>query len=146
MAFKEYAYPFRARLKPSSQARWLLLALHLLAIATVLYAHIPWLVQAPLLLGVALHLIYQWYQQKRVTALCWRSDGLWDIQVGQRKYNDAIILGCSVVNRAVLFLQWRCDDSSRISSVVFSDALSHDEFRRLRIRLMIDGGKPVQGG
>ena len=74
--------------------------------------------------------------------LHWKPDGSWLIKEN-KNIQEAVLCGSSVVTRFIAILNFKLEDSKRRSVIIFKDNLSTDDFRRLRVRIKVEGIVPV---
>jgi len=74
--------------------------------------------------------------------LHWQADGVWTIKQNNTLHS-AELCESSVVTRFITILNFKLANSSRRSIIIFKDNVREEDFRRLRVRIKVEGIKPV---
>ena len=136
MSFKQYAYPLR--IEPMMSRYWTVIGccLHLISCVGIIYASLPWyvytVVQAFIIVSFACFLRCC----RRHLSLTWDAGGDWYIVIDGCPITRARLLGSSVVSRYFVWLHFRCERRF-VPLILPFDSLSADDFRRLRVRLLV---------
>ncbi len=142
--------PLYLELHPSRIFAAVLLVVHGGAAVCALIVSLPWLVRV-LFVGFILfslrHTIFRWAlirHNKAVTALLWDDLGEWTLFSKNGKQMAVRLEPGSFVSPWWVVLDFSAIDApGRYSAVLFPDSLDRESFRRLRVRLRLDGrGEP----
>ncbi|MEM7207222.1 MAG: protein YgfX [Pseudomonadota bacterium] len=145
MPFAQLAYPLI--LKPQ-KPRTLIAAfvsLNMCSAICVLGLNLHVLQSLVALLSILLSGIWNYRWCVRTVDLVWKSDGLWRGQIGKYTFNEAMLLPGSISNRLFVYLQIRAESGRVLTTFLTRDSLDADDFRRLRVRLLIDGKREAPG-
>ncbi len=137
-----YASQLLIRLRPSLIYRRLLVIISLLSLLAIFLVDIRLEFQLVLVLLLACLLNLAW-ANNRSLGLHTNAQGEWQLHIKQQKI-QAQLLADSVVTPLFAILQFKLQGAGRSSVVIFRDSLRHDDFRRLRVRLKVEGIQPVQ--
>jgi hypothetical protein len=137
-----YASQLFIRLKPSLIYRKLLLLITSLSLLAIFLSEIHSAFQCSLVLFLALLLKHAWSSNQSLE-LRGNAQGEWQLHSKQQE-QKARLLADSVVTPLFAVLQFRLERAGRKSVVIFRDSLGSDDFRRLRVRLKVEGIQPVQ--
>ncbi len=88
---------------------------------------------------VFLIFVYQSYKNiNNKKTVIWKEDNEWEIiEAGGSK--NASLLASSFVSRWLTILNFKLEDRKKKTVIVFSDAINKEQFRKLRVRLKVDG-------
>lgn len=137
-----YASQLLIRLSPSLIYRNLLLLIGLLALLAIFLIDVHLAFQLMLVLLLVLLLKSAWANNQSLDLHC-NAQGEWLLYDGQQKL-PVQLLAESVVTPRFAVLQFKTQRARRRSVVIFRDSLGEDDFRRLRVRLRVEGTQPVQ--
>jgi hypothetical protein len=143
---RTYATPLELELLPSSQQRKLLLFIYALAAISVLL--LPWhfLLRLVFLISVLLLSYFLMYKTSACKRIVWQSGNHWLLTTDDVT-SKAVLLPETLVSFWLVILLFRFEDGRRCSVLIWPDSVHADAFRRLRVRLKLDGevliDKPV---
>lgn len=137
-----YASQLFIRLKPSFIYRNLLLFITSLCLLAIFLSEIHSAFQFSLVVCMVLLLKRAWVSNHALELRC-NAQGEWQLRSKQQKLK-ARLQADSVVTPLFAVLQFKLERAGRKSVVIFRDSLAHDDFRRLRVRLKVEGIQPVQ--
>lgn len=63
----------------------------------------------------------------------------WQVAMGRKVYQNAMILETTVITHVVVFLHFKVDDQPCSAMVIAKDSLSATDYRRLLVRLKLSG-------
>jgi len=137
-----YASQLLIRLSPSLIYRNLLLFIIALSLLAIFLVDIHLAFQ--LVLVVVLWLLFKqaWACNQALELRC-NAQGEWQLHSKQQTW-QAQLQADSVVTPLFAILQFKLDSAGRKSVVIFRVSLRHDDFRRLRVGLKVEGIRPVQ--
>ncbi len=130
------------RLRPSLIYRRLLVIVTLLSLLAIFLVDIRLEFQLVPVLLLAWLLKLAWANNRSLDLHC-NSQGEWQLHIKQQKL-QAQLLADSVVMPLFAILQFKLEGAGRSSVVIFRDSLRHDDFRRLRVHLKVEGIQPVR--
>ena len=139
MTFKQHAYPLRIEPATSKCLILIIALLHLAALASVALATLPFGVSALAYGAITVSFIYSLRKCKRRLSITWDTEGDWRISFASQTRISARLCGSSIVNRYFVWLHLRTKNQRFLSLLLPRDSLSADGFRRLRVRLQIEG-------
>jgi len=122
--------------------RRLLLLIALLSLLAIFLVDIRLEFQLMPVLLLAWLLKLAWSNNRPLDLYC-NAQGEWQLHISQQKL-QAQLLADSVVTPLFAILQFKLKGAGRSSVVIFPDSLRHDDFRRLRVRLKVEGIQPLQ--
>ena len=134
--------PLRIELGPSRLLIGAAAAVHALALAACLIASLHPLVRILLIALTGVHLVYFLRRQATATAGGAISGISWDVQRGWRVcavpggWQAAQPLSPVFITARLVVVRFRGSLDKRCSAMIVADRLQHDEFRRLRVRLL----------
>ncbi|MEW5756941.1 MAG: protein YgfX [Pseudomonadota bacterium] len=146
MSSSVFDRPLRLELKPSRYLYLLILIGYGGALLLLWLTPLWWPVK--LLLTLAL-LGDGWRQVRRhvwyrhcaaIPALIWHEDGRWVVPGDGTREDSELTLKQSFVHPWLVVLNFAAGRWRTNSVVILPDALEHDTFRRLRVRLRMEGG------
>lgn len=130
-------------LKNSNLKIALLLFVYVGALICVILLHRVWQAWVILLVIFSVEIFCYLARQKIFALEYFPASGNWDLYFAHaEEKRTAILLGSSVVTAGVLVLHFNVADNSRnkkhrfIPAVIFVDALSRDDFRRLKVQVV----------
>jgi len=135
--------PLRIEPRPSRTYLWLVSALHLLTLFTILITHSPLLLKLPLLAVVVGYFLILYRGELRlrgrraVRLALWDGRGQWRIQVGPGALQGARLLPDSLNLTYLVILRFKTDAGAQLSLPLFRDSIDADSHRRLRARLRV---------
>lgn len=112
------------------------------SLLAILISDIGLVFQLLLMLFLMLLLKHAW-AGNRAVELRRNAQGEWQLLSKQQKW-QAQLLADSVVMPLFAILQFKLEGAGRNSVVIFPDSLAHNDFRRLRVCLKVEGIQPVQ--
>ncbi|AEG00336.1 protein YgfX [Methylomonas methanica] len=127
-------------IKPSPRLRLAMAFFHLLAMLASILNALPAQFQA---ISVAVVAILWWMNNRywKPPALLVRyteSNG-WEIAIDGMDYVGGQVLADTVITRWGIFLRFKTDRQATMSLLIANDALTADDFRRLRVNLALLG-------
>ncbi|MCQ8102523.1 hypothetical protein NP590_00280 [Methylomonas sp. SURF-2] len=125
---------------PSRRLRWLVDSLHLLAFLACGLNGLP--VFQRMLLCVAVTIAWAVRHAARKTStpsLRYTKNQGWEIALDGGDYVAIEVLNDTVISPWAVFLCFKADALSTTSLIIANDALAVDDFRRLRVQLMLSG-------
>lgn len=145
MSSPGYAAPLRLDLRPSPVLAAALISSHGGALALLATVPLPgWaaaalavLVAASLLRALARHALL--WGREAVTGLVWEGDGAWTLVTRAGSQSPCHLSADSYVGPRLTVLNFT--GPRRRSVLVLPDRVAQEGFRRLRVRLMLEGGK-----
>ncbi len=143
MTFKQHAYPLLIEPVGSKSLARFIGFFHISSIASVMVAALPFAATVTTLGAIALSFIYCLDRCGRRVSITWDNEGDWRLSFENRAQVSARLCGSSIVNRYFVWLHLRTENRRFISLILPRDSLPANSFRRLRVRLLIDG---VGGG
>lgn len=136
-----YATPLALQLEVSRRLRWFLVGINLLGALALL--SLPW--PLPWRLALCLipvtSLLYGFNRWLLAYRLLWREHD-WLIE-SPRFSGRAWLQGDTLVTPWLTLLSFRLENGRRLSVPVLPDAVHRDAFRRLRVRLKVNGRQSV---
>ncbi len=140
--------PLHLELRPSRIFSVLLLVVHGGAAGCVLIAPFPWPVRLVLTGAILFSLCYtvsRWALltgRRAIIRLAGDEPGKWVVTLASGKRLQARLLSDSFVSPHCVILNLApSDPSRRFSAIIFSDSLDRHNFRRLRVRLRLEGAQ-----
>ncbi|KAF7599093.1 MAG: hypothetical protein CGU28_07110 [Candidatus Dactylopiibacterium carminicum] len=128
---------------PLKRSRLLLITLsvmHGLPLLAILPSQVAVPIKLPVLLGIVLSVLWQWREWKRLRGECLQQGPeSWLLETAQGRFEVDLQAGCFESSHLVV-LSWRERASGRRGKVaLMRDALSADDWRRLRrtLRLLL---------
>lgn len=143
---RTYATPLELELSPSKRQRKLLLFINALAAISILL--LPWhfLLRLVFLVSVLLLSYFLLYKTSACKRIVWQSGNHWLLTIDDVT-SEAVLLPETLVSFWLVILLFRLEGGRRCSVLIWPDSVHADAFRRLRVRLKLDGevliGKPV---
>lgn len=137
-----YASQLLLRLKPSLIYLKLLLFITSLSLLAIFLSEIHSALQLSLVVLVVLLFKHAWASNQAIELRC-NAQNEWQLHSKQQKL-EAQLMADSVVTPMFAVLQFKLEEAGRKSVVIFRDSLGHDDFRRLRVRLKVEGIQPLQ--
>lgn len=122
--------------------RNLLLLIASVSLLAILISDIGLAFQLLLVLFLMLLLKHAWAGNQALELHC-NAQGEWQLLSRQQKW-QAKLLADSVVMPLFAVLQFKLEGSGHFPVVIFRDSLHPDDFRRLRVRLKVEGIRPLQ--
>lgn len=126
--------PLLLELKPSTQLKRFLVAIHLLALGSSIANALPLAVKLALSVGICLHL---WFAVRRLKtqhySIKHTETSGWEIADGD-DFKSVQILNSTVTTIFAVFLHFN-HDARRQSLLIVNDALTEDDYRRFIVRL-----------
>ncbi len=144
MAFKQHAYPLRIDVRKSYRLIFVVFIFHFVSAVAIAIVDLPWAIKLCCAVLLTAYLLNSLKSYSQRIFLEWNSDGLWRVKVGDDEAVDAALLGSSVVSRFCIWLHFKSANGKFIGLPLLPDSLSPDVFRRLRVRLQIDGATREQ--
>ena len=135
-------FALKIRLRPSRFMMGFLLLTHLVALLLAVTLPLQWWAQGLIALIVLSSLVYsinkQVYYKTRKAIREFRTDDgkVWYLTETNGKELTATIMGDSLVTMGLLVLNFRLENKSKRSIVVFKDAVDGATFRQLRVILL----------
>ncbi len=139
MSFYNHAYPMRLSLGTSPGMAISVAGVHLLVLGCTLFLQVPDLFVGALSLLVFLSYLRMYDEVCKRVDLLWTVEGCWSGCIDGQLFENATLLVSSVSTRYAVFLHLKMPDRAVVNVVVARDSLPEDQFRRLRVRLQIDG-------
>jgi hypothetical protein len=143
---RTYATPLELELSPSKRQRKLLLFINALAAISILL--LPWhfLLRLVFLVSVLLLSYFLRYKTSACKRIVWQSGNHWLLTIDDVT-SEAVLLPETLVSFWLVILLFRLEGGRRCSVLIWPDSVHADAFRRLRVRLKLDGevliDKPV---
>ncbi|MDQ1363058.1 MAG: hypothetical protein QG652_918 [Pseudomonadota bacterium] len=135
---RAYATPLELELQPSRQQRRLLLIICALCVFSILILPWPFLLQMLCVMLVALSLVLISKNAWHADRLVWQAGNHWLLVTGDMTTN-ARLLTESLVTRWLVILLLRTENGAKQTVLIWPDSVRPDVFRRLRVRLKIEG-------
>jgi len=88
-------------------------------------------------------LVLQSLKNNKQRHLQWQPDGGWLITDNKQQQSASLQQG-SVVTNFFASLNFNLQNKKAITVVIFKDNINAEKFRQLRVRLKVEGIKPVQ--
>lgn len=142
MSSPKYASPLILKPETSQVFVGLFTAAHLGAIAVVLSLNFSWIIIISLLTLVVISMVVVLRSKGfgNISILTWKEGGEWVLELNNGEQYETYLLPSSYVSRWLVVLNFRKSEDQRSRSVtLFRDALGEKVFRRLRVRLRMDG-------
>lgn len=146
MSSKRYASPLTLKPKRSRIFVSLLVVGHIGAMALLAPLVLPIELKITMAVMLLASLIITLQRQAgapragNIATLVWKADGDWVIETVGGKICEAQLQPSSYLHLWLVVLNFRLDESRRTRSVIFfPDALDTEVFRKLRVRLGVDG-------
>ncbi|MFM8332543.1 MAG: protein YgfX [Candidatus Methylumidiphilus sp.] len=134
---KSAACPYLAP-KPSRAFRAYLLGIHALSF---LAASInPWPFSALLSLAVLLSLSLTLRAKPQITGFKLKPDGSWRLDISDNGEIEAVLLPSSLFNTGFALLHFQAE-TRRYALLVCRDSLEVEDFRQLRVAMLVAGGR-----
>jgi hypothetical protein len=147
MSSHKYAAPLRLEPDTSRILLRLLLFAHLGALLLCLLPGFSPLIRLVIMLSVILSLLLvfrRFYSGSTFKWLQWDEQGIWVLCRHDGRQLDAELLPDSYVSPYLVILNLRCLDGTRCpSQLLLPDSLDKETFRRLRVRLRLEGATPA---
>jgi len=77
-------------------------------------------------------------KNNQARVLHWQSNNTWLIEQDEQQLSASLLKG-SVMTPFFGVLNFKCDNGKRINVVIFKDALNYHAFRKLRVKLKVEG-------
>ena len=139
MTFKQHAYPLLIEPVESKCLILIIGFFHLASLASVAFSTLPFGASAPAYGAIILSFIYCLRRCKRPLSITWDTEGDWHLAIASDARFSARLCGSSIVTRYFVWLHLRTRNQRLVSLLLLRDSLSADGFRRLRVRLLIEG-------
>jgi hypothetical protein len=146
MSSTKYAQPLRLNPKPSRILLGLLTVGHLGAIAVLLPLDFPLIIKLLIVVVLLVSLVVAWRKQPGkvgeggVKTLIWKADGNWLLETIDGESLNATLHESTYVHPWLVVLNFRQEGKQGLLSFVLApDALDHEIFRELRVRLKVAG-------
>ena len=143
MSSNKYATPLRLELHTSRLLLILLLFAHGGALLLCLSPAFFPFVRLVFILFVGLSLLFvyrRFYSANIPKSLVWDEDGIWRLRGQNGTWQEAELLPESYVSPYLVILNLRYLDGRRCpAQVLFYDSLDNESFRRLKVRLRLEG-------
>jgi hypothetical protein len=146
MSSTKYAQPLRLNPKPSRILLGLLTVGHLGAIAVLLPLDFPLIIKLLIVVVLLVSLVVAWRKQPGkvgeggVKTLIWKADGDWLLETIDGESLNATLHESTYVHPWLVVLNFRQEGKQGLLSFVLApDALDHEIFRELRVRLKVAG-------
>ncbi len=135
---RTYATPLQLDIYSSRQLIIWLTIISSLVLVSLLLVSLNFYLKFLFLL-VFLIFVYQSYKNiNNKKTVIWKEDNEWEIiEAGGSK--NASLLASSFVSRWLTILNFKLEDRKKKTVIVFSDAINKEQFRKLRVRLKVDG-------
>lgn len=131
---RKHESPLLLELQPSTRLRWLLTAMHLLALIASIANALAVIVKLVLVVGIGLHLYFLLTRLKNEQYTIRHSEASgWEIADGD-EFRPIQILDSTVIALPAIFLHYK-KNAQKQSVLIANDALSEDNYRRLIVRL-----------
>ncbi|MCB1874538.1 MAG: hypothetical protein KDH88_01030 [Chromatiales bacterium] len=147
MSSRRYAAPLHLEPRPSVWLEHALILAHGLAVLSLalIEGHPPWIwpLSALIILG-GVHLVRKHARllhPASLVGLVWDAGGEWILRRRDGQEFKACLLGDSLLTARLVILNFSRSRWRRVSLVIPPDRLDKESFRRLRVRLRIEGGK-----
>ncbi len=144
MSLSGYAPTLCLERRPSLTLAGMLLVLHGTAVGVVWVLELPVWAQIALTLGIGSSLLYALTEQallrsrRAVKRLVWEKTGDWTLERDGAQLR-AHLLGSSFVHPRLVILNFNLSGQRTCSVVIPWDGVDSQTFRRLRVRLGLDG-------
>ena len=86
--------------------------------------------------------IYLSLKNNRERVIHSQADNVWVLGQGESTLNAQLLDG-SVVTPLFVILNFRCDNGKYKKEVIFKDSLEFDVYRKLRVKLKVEGVAPI---
>lgn len=142
MSSPKYASPLILKPETSRVFIGLFAIAHLGALAVVLPLNLSWVIKISLLslVAVSMFVVLRGKGFSNVNILTWKEGGEWVLELSDGTQYETYLLPSSYVSPWLVVLNFSKAENQRGRSVtLFRDALDEESFRRLRVRLRIDG-------
>jgi hypothetical protein len=146
MSSTKFAQPLRLKPKPSRILLTLLVLGHLGAIAVLIPLDLSLFIKLTIGLLLVVSLIVAWRKQPGqvgeagVQMLTWQSDGEWLLETHDGEQFKATLHESTYVHPWLVVLNFRKEGNRGLLSFTLApDALDHETFRELRVRLKVAG-------
>jgi hypothetical protein len=142
MSSQKYASPLILKPETSRVFIGLFAIAHLGALAVVLPLNLSWVIKISLLslVAVSMFVVLRGKGFSNVNILTWKEGGEWVLELSDGTQYETYLLPSSYVSPWLVVLNFSKAENQRGRSVtLFRDALDEESFRRLRVRLRIDG-------
>ena len=139
---RAYATPLELELSPSKQQRKLLLFIYALTAISILLLPWPFLLRLVCLICVLLLSKFLLYKIPSCNRIVWQSGNNWLLITGDVT-SKAVLLPETLVTYWLVILLFRVEEGRRCSVLVWPDSVHYDAFRRLRVRLKLEGERLV---
>jgi hypothetical protein len=138
---RDYATPLEFQIFPSRIQRYFQFAVYFLVVVSILM--LPGLphIKLALIILLLLYLVYLEMRCLKFDRLIWQQGNQWLLQHGPNQY-EAKLLGDSVRTAWLVILNFRIVSPapvSHVSVVIWPDSVRAEIFRRLKVRLRVDG-------
>ena len=137
-SFEKSAIPLLLTVKPSRAYISAIVALHCLAVAALVMADIPAVIEFTLTVLVVVSLIYNLHQETRTTKLIWRAGNRWSIEHQNRPLQAATLHSVDFVSRWLVIITLKPAEARRQRLVIPFDSVGKDSYRLFRVRLRIE--------
>ncbi len=142
MSSPKYASPLILKPETSRVFTGLFAIAHLGAMAVVLPLNFSWLIKITLLtlVAVSMFVVLRGKGFANVNVLTWKEGSEWVLELNDGTQVETYLLPSSYVSPWLVVLNFSKSENQRSRSVtLFRDALDEESFRRLRVRLRMDG-------
>ncbi len=142
MSSPKYASPLILKPETSRVFIGLFAIAHLGALAVVLPLNFSWVIKISLLtlVAVSMFVVLRGKGFANVNILTWKEGSEWVLELNDGTQYETYLLPSSYVSPWLVVLNFSKAENQRGRSVtLFRDALDEESFRRLRVRLRMDG-------
>ena len=138
--YRTYATPLQLDIQSSRQLIIGLATIFFLVVISVLFASLAFYFKFLFLL-VFLFLFLAFPGCKNINhkkIIIWKEDSEWKI-VEEGMSQNARLLASSFISQWLSILNFELDNKKKKTVLVFADAINKEQFRKLRVRLKVDG-------
>jgi hypothetical protein len=136
--YRTYATPLQLDIQSSRQLALLLAVIGALVVISLLIVSFIFYLNI-LFLFLFLSLVFINYKNINIEKIIvWKEGNKWEITEEGVSIN-ASLLASSFVSQWLTVLNFKLDNKQSKTVLVFTDAIHQDQFRRLRVRLKVDG-------
>lgn len=145
MLSRKYAAPLRLELRPSLQVTLYLSAVHALALLAVALIPLPFVAMVGLVTCVLAGGLYTVRRhgllvaRSAITQIVWDREGRWWLTTRGQDVLECELARDSYLHPRAIVLSFRRARFARCAAVISGDRLDPETFRRLYVRLTIEG-------
>ena len=136
--YRTYATPLQLDIHSSRQLIIGLVIISFLVIVSVLFISFAYYFKFLFLLFFIFFAFLSCKDLNNKKRIIWKENNEWKlIEAGESQ--DASLLASSFVSQWLTVLNFKLENTKKKTVIVFSDSINKEQFRKLRVRLKVDG-------